>query len=211
MLPPIYIITDNVTDPLTFESNIDACLGHSSAFIQIRLKSLSVKDYSCYLSSACQLAGPNAHRLLLNTGAFACLADALSTCLDSSAGGVHLVSKDLMSSDTKEVLNQFKQQWTKPYPPIIAASCHSKEQLKRAQLLDLNFVVVSPVLPSITCPSDNYLGWDGFHDIITEADNLPVYALGGLDGSHLATSRKYGAQGIAAINAFWNKHNFITQ
>ncbi|ORX93396.1 Thiamin phosphate synthase [Basidiobolus meristosporus CBS 931.73] len=211
MLPLIYIITDNATDSPIFQSNLNACLTRSNAFIQFRLKSLTSQGYLSYLESACQLAGPKAKRLLLNTGSLECLGEALATCLEFPAGGVHLVSKDLMSSNIEEVLKKFKEQWNKEHPPVIAASCHTIDQLRKAQFLGLDFVVLSPILPSTTCPSNNYLGWEGFQKLIAQAGDLPVYALGGLNGSHLPIARQYGAQGVAAINAFWNKHDLNSE
>jgi 8-oxo-dGTP diphosphatase len=47
------------------------------------------------------------------------------------------------------------------------------------------------------------MGWQQFAAML-EHIAIPVYALGGLTEKDMKVARQHGAQGIAAISAFWN-------
>lgn len=82
------------------------------------------------------------------------------------------------------------------------ASVHAAEELRAAQRLDADFAVLGPLFETATHPGAEGIGWDGFV-ARRGAAGLPVYALGGLDPGDLPAARQHGAQGIAAISAFW--------
>jgi len=46
------------------------------------------------------------------------------------------------------------------------------------------------------------MGWERFR-ALAEMLDVPVFALGGLRAPDLQTAQQNGAQGIAAISAFW--------
>jgi 8-oxo-dGTP diphosphatase len=104
--------------------------------------------------------------------------------------GIHLTSRDLMALTTRPE----NIKW-------LAASCHNLEQLRHAQNIGVDFVVLAPVLATQTHPDAATLGWEQFAELVAEV-NLPVYALGGMTTSSLITARQCGGQGIAAIRAF---------
>ncbi len=85
---------------------------------------------------------------------------------------------------------------------MMAASCHTLDELQAAQRLDCDFAVLGPVLPTPTHPQAAGIGWDGFATL-REQVSLPIYAIGGLQPADLETARAHGAQGIAAIRALW--------
>lgn len=88
-----------------------------------------------------------------------------------------------------------------PWTQLIGASCHDVDQLARsAQCAD--FATLSPVAPTASHPQAPALGWLRFQDL-AEAAALPVYALGGMTPGQAEEARKYGAQGVAGIGAFW--------
>lgn len=84
----------------------------------------------------------------------------------------------------------------------LAASCHDLDELRAAETLGCDFVVLGPVKPTASHPGQAGLGWDGFAALRAEVA-LPIYAIGGLDRSDLAEARRHGAQGIAAIRGLW--------
>ncbi len=47
------------------------------------------------------------------------------------------------------------------------------------------------------------MGWQKFSAYIEDMP-VPVYALGGVSAKDMETAWSHGAQGIAAISAFWN-------
>ncbi len=104
--------------------------------------------------------------------------------------GVHLNRHRLM---------QLQQ---KPLNNMVAASCHDALELKHATDLNLDFAVLSPVLATASHPKMTGLGWAQFAQLI-ENNELPVYALGGMQESLLADALSHGARGIAMQRAVW--------
>ncbi len=87
----------------------------------------------------------------------------------------------------------------------LAASCHDADELAKAQALGLDFVVLGPLNLTTSHPDQPGIGWQSFASM-RERMTLPIYALGGLGRADLAQAREHGAQGIAAIRAFWPSH-----
>ena len=83
----------------------------------------------------------------------------------------------------------------------MSASCHNLKELKHAQRIGIDFVVLAPVLPTQTHPDTQFMGWTQFAELVSQV-NIPVYALGGLSETDLDQAQASGAQGIAAIRAF---------
>jgi 8-oxo-dGTP diphosphatase len=67
----------------------------------------------------------------------------------------------------------------------------------------VDFAFLSPVLPTLSHPGEAHLGWETFAAALEQV-NFPVYALGGMESSHIATARLHGGQGIAAIRSVWD-------
>ncbi len=66
-----------------------------------------------------------------------------------------------------------------------------------------DFAVLGPVRKTRSHPGVAGIGWQGFAER-RGTTALPVYALGGLSPFDLHDARKHGAQGIAAISAYWS-------
>jgi 8-oxo-dGTP diphosphatase len=91
----------------------------------------------------------------------------------------------------------------KPPNLIVSASCHQVSELRHAAKLGLDFVVLSPVLPTKSHPQDSAMGWEAFSNLIQDYP-LPVYALGGMNPSHLNQAWRAGAHGVAMLREIWN-------
>lgn len=89
-----------------------------------------------------------------------------------------------------------------PAGRLVAASCHTAEELRAAQALGCDFAVVGAIRSTPTHPGDAPLGWTGF-SALREAVSLPIYAIGGLGPDDIPEARYNGAQGIAAIRGLW--------
>ncbi len=85
---------------------------------------------------------------------------------------------------------------------MLAASCHDADELRLAERLGCDFAVLGPVQATASHPGAAPLGWPGFA-ALRERVAMPVYAIGGIGIADLAVARAHGAQGIAAIRAFW--------
>lgn len=103
------------------------------------------------------------------------------------ADGVHLTAAELM---------RLKQ---RPAERLVAASCHTREELERAMQLELDFAVVGPVREKAGLTP---LGWDRFAALIA-GTSIPVYAIGGLTRADIEDAWRAGAHGVAMIRGAW--------
>ena len=114
----------------------------------------------------------------------------MSLAREVEADGVHLPAGQLMSA-----LERPDFAW-------VGASTHNADELAQAAQLNLDFVVLGPVLQTQSHPGTSGLGWDGFARLVQNYP-LPVLAIGGLGASHMAAARAAGAHGIAGIRGVW--------
>jgi 8-oxo-dGTP diphosphatase len=84
---------------------------------------------------------------------------------------------------------------------MVSASVHDLRELNLANGADVDFALISPVLPTTSHPDAPVLGWDGFA-ALADAAAMPVYALGGVGPRDVDRARACGGQGVAGIRAF---------
>lgn len=183
LLPPVYAITNLAeTGETEFLLQVERALADGLKLIQVREKQLERDVLYTFAEKVLKLAQPYAARVLIN--------GSVGLARTLGAHGVHLSSSQLM------VLQQ------KPENLICAASCHNREELAQAEKLGLDFVVAGPVLPTLSHPEAEPLGWQKFGDLIRDTC-LPVYALGGLQPQDITTAWQSGAHGIAMQRGIW--------
>jgi len=149
--------------------------------VQIRVKSLSKQQAEVILKELrikCEVLGIS---YLLNSQM------PVSRSLNE---GLHLTSMDLMRLTERPEGSA-----------MIAASCHSLEELHKAELLGLDFAVLSPVMETSSHPEAKALGWQQLTEWLTEV-NIPVFALGGMTRQDSKKAIKCGAQGISGISLY---------
>ena len=106
--------------------------------------------------------------------------------------GVHLRASQLAELQERPL----------PLGQVVAASCHDEAELRLAQSLGADFVVLGPVAATPSHPDREPLGWHRFA-VLRETVSLPIYALGGMTTPDLRDAHRHGAQGIAAIRGLW--------
>jgi 8-oxo-dGTP diphosphatase len=106
------------------------------------------------------------------------------------ADGVHVRARSLMAMAVR--------------PPglLTAASCHSAGELAHAMRLELDFIVLGPVMPTPSHPGARTLGWAGFAALARGA-SVPIFAIGGLRRQDLESAWRHGAHGLAMISGSW--------
>jgi 8-oxo-dGTP diphosphatase len=192
-LPSVYLITPEsryVRDD--FLSQLEYCLGQGVRLVQFRAKEVDETEYlslACEVLVMCQRHGA---RLLLNVDH----EKFIEHIVEIGAHGAHLTSACLRQT-TKRPL---------PENMLLAASCHSLDELKNAQDIGADFAVLSPVKATVSHPNSKPLGWQQFQSLVDEIA-IPVYALGGMSLEDSARAYEYGGQGIAAIRSLWNHPN----
>ncbi|MCK4675132.1 MAG: Nudix family hydrolase [Gammaproteobacteria bacterium] len=189
-LPEKYLITGKFIDNDDFINKLKNALNNEIKLVQLRLKNNSLKDLNQLQTLVeqtavlCKQAGA---KLMLNLSN-----DSLDQ-IDLSKiefAGFHADSKTL------QALSQ------RPGVRLFSASCHNKEEMLKAKQLNSDFMVLSPVQKTASHPEMQAMGWLQFSSLI-ENVSIPVYALGGVSEKDIKTAWLSGAQGVAAISAFW--------
>lgn len=80
----------------------------------------------------------------------------------------------------------------------VGASCHTAQDLRKAEQLGLDYALLGPVCPTLTHPETKGLGWQTFEKTIA-GNTLPIFALGGQTPEMLGKAQSHGAHGIAMI------------
>ncbi len=182
-LPPVYAIS-NLAEmgEMAFLAALQQQLTLGLQLVQIREKHLQPKAYHVFVGKVMALCKPYGAKVLLN--------EHIALAINLGVNGVHLSSQTLM------------QLTHKPAHLMVAASCHNAQQLDYAVALGLDFVVLSPVLQTLSHPDAIALGWQAFGALI-EHISIPVYALGGMRHEHLPMALSHGARGIAMMREIW--------
>jgi 8-oxo-dGTP diphosphatase len=80
---------------------------------------------------------------------------------------------------------------------LVAASCHTREELERAMQLDLDFAVLGPVKDKAA------IGWSRFA-ALADGSSIPIYAIGGVAPADREDAWRAGAHGVAMIRGSWD-------
>ena len=186
MLPSEYAITRAGEIGLEpFLSRLEARLRGGLKLVQVREKTLTHRELEEFARRALALARAHGAKILVNADA------ALAS--EIGADGVHLTAEQLRGA------------LTRPDLPWCGASCHSSEELRRAEALGVDLVVLGTVHATPSHPDAVPLGWEEFREIAKDAA-VPVYALGGIVPSDLERALSCGAHGIAMVRGSWGEN-----
>ena len=207
-LPHQYLITGAFESLDDFSIRLESALNKGIKLVQLRLKSRVVDSitelasendgnrFYRIIEQASALCASHHARLMLNLSMEIqrLLGVTDISDIDITFDGVHLDSRTLMSIESVIPLKQKAK--------LVSASCHNAEELKTAEKLGLDFVVLSPVKRTSSHPEAPTLGWEQFEQL-SDLVSVPVYALGGLNKGDLEEAWSRGAQGVASISGFW--------
>tara|TARA_B110000014_G_C20126098_1_gene600023 strand:+ start:4285 stop:4839 length:555 start_codon:yes stop_codon:yes gene_type:complete len=182
-MPEIFTISDSLLEKEDLHNFIKFLSSRNLKIIQFRMKNLDLDDQKRQLLNAKEMCSKYNLKLVVNS-----FHNKINI---KKVEGLHLTSADLMKV-SKEGL---------PDIPIIGASCHNLEQVHKANILNLNYIYLSPVLETRSHESLQPLGWKNFRKL-SNLSKIPVFALGGMSLSDLNTAKKNGAYGIAGISFF---------
>ncbi|MEQ1767934.1 MAG: Nudix family hydrolase [Methylotenera sp.] len=186
-LPQVYAITNlHELGETMFFARLKTALNGGLRMMQIREKQLSAEDFLEFSRKVISMAEPYGAKVFLNS------ANLLeeSTLLSLGATGLHLTSNDLMRAQQK------------PANILCGASCHNRQDLAQAEILGLDYVLLSPVHATQSHAEVTPLGWKNFAKLI-QGYSLPVYALGGMQLADLHEAKQNGAHGVAMLRGVW--------
>ncbi|MGE5384713.1 MAG: Nudix family hydrolase [Betaproteobacteria bacterium] len=178
-LPAVMAITNMSENGEDMElTRLQTAVSQGLRLFQIRDKGLPPIERAWFAQAAKEMVRHSGALLLINDD------EGLARAV--RANGVHLTAKTL------------RRCWSRPEFDWVGASCHTEEEIARAVKLELDYVLVSPVLPTQTHPGVPPLGWERFSQLAAISP-LPVFALGGMNMSMLAEAQAHGAHGIALM------------
>ena len=182
-LPPIYALSNAAENGIETElRRLKGALDKGLRLIQIRDKTLSAEQRLNFAKGVMQLAHKYQDALVL-------VNDDEALAREIGAHGLHLSSTRLAKTTQR--------------PPFdwVAASCHNAEEVSSAAALNLDFAVLSPILPTASHAQAEGIGWEAFAQLI-ERVSLPAFALGGMRPELLDLAREKGAHGIAMMRGW---------
>lgn len=182
-LPHAYMITGRFTDLDVFNMRLQRQLESGIRLVQLRAKHLPDAELNKYVISARALCEQYGAGLLLNGEP----AMAKRHCI-----GLHLSSRALMVCNGRPLEKN----------RLLAASVHNRQELRQANHIGVDFVVISPVKKTSSHPHATPLGWKNFSQLCRQS-SVPAYALGGMSVEDIPLAHEHGAQGIAAISGLW--------
>ncbi len=131
-------------------------------------------------------------RLLINSRTDVALA--------AGADGVHLRADDLSPHEVRQMLEASAHRPPATDHFLVAASCHSNEDVIRAESEAADFAVFAPVFGKRGTVGTPPAGLAALREACRA--NIPVLALGGVTMENAASCLDAGAAGIAAIRLF---------
>ena len=182
-LPTLYAISNAAELGVDeFMRRLEIALSRGLRLLQVREKHLSRDELRELGLRVMKLAHAHGAKVLLNAD--------IDLAREVGVDGVQLTAAQLAELHERPAVD-----WC-------AASCHNAEELRRAEALGCDFVLLSPVLPTQSHPGAPHLGWENFA-AIAAGSSIPVYALGGLTHGDMLTTWRYGAHGISLLRQAW--------
>lgn len=162
---------------------VERTLASGVRLLQLRQHHLDLHTYCQWYEAAQELSRAAATTLIFN----------------HEGVGLERVKADAFHAGSRQLMQ------LQARPPLsgrwFSAACHNIEQLRQAEALGADFVLLSPVAATDSHPGRTALGWAGFATLAAQV-SLPVYALGGLRRDQLQEARSYGGFGIAGIRMY---------
>ncbi|MEA3303911.1 MAG: Nudix family hydrolase [Pseudomonadota bacterium] len=187
-LPSRYLITPpSIDDESIFLQQLEASLQQGIRLLQLRLPGYDKQRLASLADRVIALCHAYGAALMVKD-------ESLAVQLGC---GLHLGGSQLRTMRSRNF----------PQQQLLAASCHTQQELAHAASIGVDFATLSPVQPTATHPQAQPLGWNDFSAMVRRA-TLPVYALGGMQIEHRQQAWRSGAQGIAAIRGLFFTKQF---
>jgi len=183
-LPREMMITGEWSNHDEFFGRLKAALDRGVRLIQLRAHHVSQSEYIDLFKKAKKLCDEYNGLLVANTS--------LEIFHELPAAGIHLTSRRLATLKARPVDKNF----------LLGASCHNQEEIRHAEQIGADYLVLGPVYQTTTHPEIKPLGLENFSRLVN-GTSLLVFGLGGLKASDKEVLVQAGAYGIAGISLHW--------
>lgn len=181
----LYLVTDRIAaGNRSLEDIVEEAVRGGVTMVQLREKQLCTRDFIKEARRLRLLLKPLGIPLIIN--------DRVDVALASDADGVHLGQSDMPYADAMAILGPDK---------IIGLSVENQLQVLEANILDVDYIGVSPVFSTPTkTDTAPAFGLDGLTQAVS-ASVHPVVAIGGINRNNASAVMRAGADGIAVVSA----------
>jgi thiamine-phosphate pyrophosphorylase len=206
--PLLYYITDRRAFPGDEAARRSALLAKISEaaavgidYIQLREKDLSARDLEGLAREAIassRNAQPSTWSRVSRTVLI--INSRVDVALATSADGVHLPANDISTIEVRKAWDRSPARGTEVLVPAISVSCHTLEEIRRAESTCADLAVFAPVFEKKDAPRRQISGLEGLREACRS--RIPVFALGGVTLENVQACMEAGAAGIAGIRLF---------
>lgn len=181
----LYLVTDRTfLQGRTLESVVEAAVQGGVSIVQLREKQASSREFYELALTLKKVLEPYHVPLIIN--------DRLDIALAVNADGIHIGHSDLPYPVARALLGPDK---------IIGVSVDNVQDALEANLLDVNYIAVSPVFDTATktdtAPASGLAGLAA----IRQASRHPCIGIGGIHLDNVESVITAGAEGVAVISA----------
>ncbi len=187
----LYLVTDR---PLSLGRDIAWIVEEAAkggvTMVQLREKDCSTREFVDLASRLKDKLKPFNIPLIIN--------DRIDVALAADVDGVHIGQSDMPYTIARKLLGNDK---------IIGLSVENMEQVEAANLLDVDYIGISPVFSTPT-KTDTFkpFGLEGVKKVM-EISKHQAVAIGGINTSNVIDIFNAGANGIAVVSAICSADN----
>ena len=190
----LYYITDRSQFPGNETERRQKLLAHIAEawrcgvdYVQLRERDLSSRELEALASQVQELRTENREQ-----GAGFLINSRTDVALAAGADGVHLRAGDISPADVRFVFSRLRNA-----RGVVAASCHTLQEVRAAADGGADFTVFGPVFGKAEAEA---VGLEKLHE--ASQVGIPVLALGGVTVQNAASCLGAGAAGVAGIRLF---------
>lgn len=189
----LYLVTDqSLSKGRSVEWIVEQAVIGGVTMVQLREKNISTLDFLNKAIVLKNLLTPYGIPLIIN--------DRLDIALAADADGLHIGQSDMPYHIAREILG---------YEKIIGLSVETITQAEEANLLDVDYIGLSPVFSTNTKTDINTpLGLEGIATIASFSRH-PMVAIGGINVENTPEIIKAGAHGVAVVSAIVSADNVM--
>jgi thiamine-phosphate pyrophosphorylase len=187
----LYLVTDrSLSKGRSLEWIVEEAVKGGVTMVQLREKVCSTNDFIDIAISLKKIVKLYNVPLIIN--------DNIAVVIAADADGLHIGQKDMPYKKAREILG---------YNKIIGLSVETVEQAKEANLLDVDYIGISPVFFTGTKTDTRPpLGLKGICEIASFTKH-PVVGIGGINADNANAVIEAGANGVAVVSAIVSADN----